>query len=118
MVSFQIYFTFLGVKKKPHNFISTRFCKEKGSENITEEPTVDGIRAIFIAELTFTSRSIAGVTALLHVMWQLNKVEHTHTQSQTFRWPAGTGGKHCNVILPTHIDSVSNPVNRKTTVVL
>ena len=72
-----MYFTFLDVK----NFISTRFSKQRSSENITEEPTVDGITAIFIAELTFTSRSITGVTALLHVMWQLNKVEHTQSDN-------------------------------------
>lgn len=75
MVPFQIHLTFLDVK----NFISTRFGTQRSSEIITEEPTVDGITAIFIAELTFTSRSITGVTALLHVMWQLNKVEHTQS---------------------------------------
>lgn len=43
----------------------------------------------FIAKLTFTSRSIAGVTALLHVMWQLNKVEHTQGDMEVASWHGG-----------------------------
>lgn len=71
------------------NFISTAHGKQKSSDNIIEEPSVDGIMAIFIAELTFTSRSITGVTALLHVMWQLNKVEHTQGDTEVASWHGG-----------------------------
>lgn len=64
MVPFQIHFAHLDAE----NFIPTSLSKQRSSEGTTEEPAVDGITAIFMAELTFTSRSISRVTALLHVV--------------------------------------------------
>lgn len=105
-LTFQPFKTFLRLTELARHDSATTSVKNPPSmERVRGDPTVDEIIAVFIALLSFTSRSAPGVKALFHVTQHLTEAEHPPWDPEVASWLGG--GNQTQFCPPTQFSESS-----------